>query len=475
MLPTLTIAAKDLRLLLRDPRSAVILVVMPLVLILVLGVALGEVFGRKPDNTLRVSVVVEDNGLPSDPARKYPQKPWSEVVVDDLADTGDIRVERITTRSEAQRLVDRGDRAAVVVFGPEFSERAHRCSFVGDEFKVAPINPLHRYGVNTDRLDVIFLMNRNQPVGAAVIQQVTQVSLVRVVIPWMIGQAFDLIGGPKFMDKFFEIVPEFLLPAALRTPQGKQLMGGAIKAGIARFFKDYDFHALTWAALTKDDRPERKDENRAIYQQAGLGLNRGAVRYQVLVPSYTVTFAFFLVLTVGWLFVAERRHGTLVRLRAAPLARWQILVGKLLPCLAVSLFQGYLLLLCGRVVFGMTFGPEPWLLMPVVAATSLAAVGLAMLVAGVARTETQVAVYGTLLVLVLAGVSGSVMPREMMPEEMQQMSLITPHAWALEAYSQLLNPDNPAPDVDQVLFACGVLTGFGAVFLLLAWWLLRLD
>ena len=46
------------------------------------------------------------------------------------------------------------------------------------------------------------------------------------------------------------------------------------------------------------------------------------------------------------------------------------------------------------------------MLVPVVVCTAIAAVGLAMLVASVARTETQVAVYGTLLVLVLGGVSG---------------------------------------------------------------------
>ena len=45
-------------------------------------------------------------------------------------------------------------------------------------------------------------------------------------------------------------------------------------------------------------------------------------------------FAYFLVLTVGWLFVAERRQGTLKRLRAAPLSRSEILLGKLLPCFA---------------------------------------------------------------------------------------------------------------------------------------------
>jgi len=50
-----------------------------------------------------------------------------------------------------------------------------------------------------------------------------------------------------------------------------------------------------------------------------------------------VTFSFFLVLTVGWLFAAERRQGTFVRLRAAPITRGQLLLGKFLPALAVAM------------------------------------------------------------------------------------------------------------------------------------------
>jgi ABC-2 type transport system permease protein len=177
------------------------------------------------------------------------------------------------------------------------------------------------------------------------------------------------------------------------------------------------------------------------------------------------------VLNVGWLFVAERKHGTLVRLRAAPLTRGQILFGKLLPCLCVSLAQGIFLLVVGRILFGMTWGSRPELLIPVVASTSVAAVGLSVLVASIARTETQVAVYGTLLVLVLGGVSGSLMPRDLMPEKMKVVSLITPHAWALDAYAQLLA--SPNPDLTVVGTACGVLLAFGTVFTMLAWW--RMD
>lgn len=473
MRPVLTLALKDLRLLRRDSRSAVILFLMPVVLILILGLSLGEAFGKKPDDRIRISVVVEDAGLP--PGVSPFGRPWSDVVLEDLTDTADIRVERLPDRAAADRLVRAGDRAAVVVFEPAFSDLLQRCSFVGEPFKKDPINPLYRDGIRTRELGVTLLRNPTQPVASSVIEQVVQVTLFRVVIPWMIGQAFEMIGTDPFMDRMEKYVPGLSL--AYRVPGfSKRKLGEGIQKGIGAFFSSYNFKAKTWAGLTNSQPPPPREQNRTAYEGDDSGvfnLKRGTVRYQVLVPSYTVTFAFFLVLTVGWLFVAERRNGTLVRLRAAPLARWQILLGKLIPCLVVSLFQGFFLLLAGKVVFGMSWGPRPELLIPVVVCTSFAAVGMSMLVAALAKTETQVAVYGTLLVLVLAGVSGSLMPRDLMPEEMRQASLFTPHAWALDAYSQLLA--SPEPETSIVWTACAALSGFGAGFLLLAWWRLSLE
>jgi ABC-type multidrug transport system permease subunit len=91
-----------------------------------------------------------------------------------------------------------------------------------------------------------------------------------------------------------------------------------------------------------------------------------------------------------------------------------------------------------------------------------------------ARTEAQVAIYGTLLVLVLAGISGCLMgDPELMPERMKLLSRFTPHAWAMDAYSQLLL--RPEPNLVLVAQACGILILFGAGFVALAWWVLRLD
>lgn len=542
-MPVLTLALKDLRLLLRDPRSAVILLLMPVVLILVLGLALGEGFGEKPDDRLRVSVVNLDRGLTK--PQPFPEKPWSDVVIDDLSATADIRLEIIPDLAEAERLIARNKRAAVIVFGPDFSDRMNRCSFL-THADPPPVNPLGRDGVKLNEVGLMLLVDKTQPVTASIIEQVAQVTLLRVVIPWMIGRAFERVGDPEFMEFVAEKLngvkpippkvlqeldpvvqkmlgalttdPEFAAmmlnevgirdaaTIAKRTPEfqkvvkqafqnekllariGKNIafgevltpavraqVGPTVQDGVQELFSNYQFRAKTWAELTKSANREGTAQNRTTFaptEGSGL-LKRGAVRYQILVPSYTVMFAFFLVLTVGWLFVAERKHGTLARLRAAPLSRGQILLGKLLPCLAVSLFQGLFLLLAGRLIFGLNWGSHPWLVIAVALCTSVAAVGLAMLVASVARTETQVAVYGTLLVLVLGGVSGSLMPRDLMPEQMKTASLVTPHAWALDAYAQLLA--NPNPDLGVVLTACAVLVAFGVGFTLLAWWRLDLE
>src|SRR5262249_43562226 len=114
-----TLALKDLRLLARDTRAIVILLAMPLVFILVLGLALGEGFGQKPDDRLRVTLVDEDAGPPAN-SGSFPGEPWSRVVRRDLEQTAGIRVELLPDRATAERLVHRGQRSCVLIFKPGF-------------------------------------------------------------------------------------------------------------------------------------------------------------------------------------------------------------------------------------------------------------------------------------------------------------------------------------------------------------------
>ncbi len=514
---------KEFRLLARDRLSAGILLGMPLLFILMLGLLLGEGFGQKSDDRVRVSLVNEDLGyaprraagllLAAPPAGQGGLlgaaalhhtltagfEDWSTVVQRDLGETAGIRVELIETPEEARRLVGEGRRAAALTFGPLFTEQVHSCSFIADG-----INPFFRDGVDLSKLDAQIHKDPAQLTASAIIEQVGQVTLLRVILPWMIGKAFERLSDPVFIDRLGQEVSlpsplggkvtlKRLLDLAAGTDKEKSdeyraKVGSGVKKALQAQFSKYNLTGKTWASLTQSQEREGEGVGPTRFRdEAGSGwLKRGAARYQILVPSYTVMFAFALVLPVGWLFVMERRQGTLKRLRAAPLTRGQIVLGKFLPCLALSGAQGLFLLLAGKFVFGMSWGPPDWspgrqvlTLSAVVVATSLAAMGLALFLAAVSRTEIQVALVGSLLVLLLGLLSGCLIPRELMPEAMVEASHITPHAWALDAYRQLLlRPEAGAafePNLHVVARSCAVLTAFGAGFIALAWAVLRLD
>ncbi len=184
--------------------------------------------------------------------------------------------------------------------------------------------------------------------------------------------------------------------------------------------------------------------------------------YQILVPAYTVMFAFFLINIMANSFITERNLGTLRRLQASPIRPVELLLGKTLPFFLVSLVQSCLLFLSGKMLFGMSWGVYPALLLPVIAATSVSATALGLLLATFVRTESQVSAYANFLVITLAGISGCYMPRDWLPELMQKVSLATPHAWALIAYQQLLTQDHP--DLQIVARSCAALLAFGAVY-----------
>jgi ABC-2 type transport system permease protein len=208
---------------------------------------------------------------------------------------------------------------------------------------------------------------------------------------------------------------------------------------------------------------EPKNDTYSKISESGFGSSV----YQVLVPSYTVMFAFFLINIMAHSFISERDLGTLRRLQAAPVGPFGLVAGKTAPFYIISLAQGVLLFLFGKLLFGMSWGPTPWMLPFVIAATSLAATTLGLLTATMVRSDAQVSAYSTLMVITLAGISGCFMPRDWLPDLMRKVSLATPHAWSLIAYQQLLATD--APNLNKVWQSCGILVGFSMVFFSLGW------
>jgi ABC-2 type transport system permease protein len=183
--------------------------------------------------------------------------------------------------------------------------------------------------------------------------------------------------------------------------------------------------------------------------------------YEQNVPGFSILAAFFMTMSVAGSILAERFLGTFHRLQAMPVSRFTVFLGKLLASFSVGVVQMTLLFAFGHIVFGLSLGDQPLALVPVTVGVVLAATGLGVLIAGFARTDQQATAFGTLVVLTMAALGGSMVPRFIMPETMQTIGLITPHAWAIDGYHDVIVRNEGFVDV---LPTFGALLVFAAGF-----------
>ena len=137
------------------------------------------------------------------------------------------------------------------------------------------------------------------------------------------------------------------------------------------------------------------------------------------------------------------------------------MIGKTIPFFAINFLQAVIMFTVARLAFGMNLVNIPALLV-ITAGLSLAATGMGSLITNVVRTEAQAGSIGVLLVLVLAALSGSMIPRFVMPEAMQTIGAIAPQSWGLTAYQDVLVR---GMGIGEIALETAVLVGFGVVFL----------
>jgi ABC-2 type transport system permease protein len=126
----------------------------------------------------------------------------------------------------------------------------------------------------------------------------------------------------------------------------------------------------------------------------------------------------------------EKEMGTMEVLLVSPLKPIQIILGKVTPYVALSLFNAICILLLGYFVFGMPMrGSLPLLLMETILFIFMA-LSMGILISTVSKTQ-QVALMMSLAGLMLPTIllSGFIFPIENMPKVLQILSNIMPSKW----------------------------------------------
>ncbi|MDE0608990.1 MAG: ABC transporter permease [Anaerolineaceae bacterium] len=188
------------------------------------------------------------------------------------------------------------------------------------------------------------------------------------------------------------------------------------------------------------------------------------------VPGMATFYALFNVMGGGMaVIMRERREGTLARMAILPLWRREILAGKILARVVTGILQ-FLIIFAVGFAMGLDVGrePLPLALLTLVYVLCVTALGIAL--AGLIRNDEQVALLSALIAMTMAALGGAWWPLSLAPPFMQLIGKLTPVAWAMEGFHHLIWRDGALP---ELLPSLAVLALFSVTFFALGLRLFR--
>ena len=169
------------------------------------------------------------------------------------------------------------------------------------------------------------------------------------------------------------------------------------------------------------------------------------------------------VLLTALTVAGEWERGSMEQLFASPVGRLEIVLGKLLPYLALGLVQLLLVVVAGATVFDVPVRGSPLLVLAAGLVFLLAMLGQGLFISVVAKNQlvaTQAGTLSSLLPSLL--LSGMLVPIDNMPAPLRFLSAVVPARYLVDALRQVLLKGNGLggvwPDlVAMALFAVGIL------------------
>jgi len=168
----------------------------------------------------------------------------------------------------------------------------------------------------------------------------------------------------------------------------------------------------------------------------------------------------------------EEENQTLERLMCSELSMIQLLAGKWLLMTLVGIVQVTIMFAWAQLAFGVDLVGHLSGFAVMTMVTAGAASSFALTLAALCTNRAQLNAVAVILILSMSALGGSMVPRYVMGESMQQIGKITFNAWALDGYIKVFWRDLPlgelAPEL-AVLTATAIVL-FGVARLLARRW-----
>jgi ABC-2 type transport system permease protein len=184
-----------------------------------------------------------------------------------------------------------------------------------------------------------------------------------------------------------------------------------------------------------------------------------------------VLFLLFSTMGLAGVLLEEERSGTLERLLCSSLGMGRLLLGRWLFGALLGVVQISVMFVWGALVFEIAlFEPRHlagFALMTGVTAAAASSFGLFL--ATLCRTRGQLDGVGTIVILIMSALGGSMLPRFLMPAWMKQLGLVTFNAWAVDGYQKVFwYEQGPLALWPELTVLAGIAVAFLAVARVLA-------
>lgn len=181
-------------------------------------------------------------------------------------------------------------------------------------------------------------------------------------------------------------------------------------------------------------------------------------------PTMLVLFVFINALAGGAAMIQTRQYGILSRALAAPTRPRQLVLGEALCYLSLTVGQAVLIVAIGALLFGVSWG-NPLAAAALVLVWAMVGTGAGMLSGTLFRTPEQAGAIGPAIGIAFGMLGGCMWPLEIVPEGVRALGHLTPHAWAVDAWVELLSRGGRLPDIAGYL---GILAVYALVLVTLA-------
>jgi ABC-2 type transport system permease protein len=164
------------------------------------------------------------------------------------------------------------------------------------------------------------------------------------------------------------------------------------------------------------------------------------------VAGTAIMMLLFAVVSMGASLLDEKQEGTLKKLLYSPLSPNSVLFGKMLYANSISIVQLTVMFLFSGIVFGLNLGQNIPGLVIMILVTAFACSSFGTFVASFAKSRQQVQGLATLIIMIMSGIGGSMIPLFLMPAWMQKIAVFSVNYWGIQGFYDIFWRQLPVTD-----------------------------